>query len=334
MTNSTADTFRSTHLLGGTFPASRLGYGTMQLAGPGVIGWPEDVNAAIALVRRAVELGVQFFDTANAYGPRTVNRLIGRALSPFGADVVIGNKVGATRGPAGEWLVDGRPETIRTQVEEALTDMRADVSLLTYLRLWGDDPGRAGSAVEEVPLEESLGVLVDLRNEGKLRLIGISGASAEMLERAQQVTPIAAVQNRFNLLDRSGVEVLGACERDGIAFVPYFPLATGSLADADVLKAPSERLGISPTTTALAWLLRRSPVIIPIPGTKSPAHLEDNHRALSVAPELTSGEVNALTAAEDEKAATLATMSDQMRDALKRGVAADRGPLPDRGRHP
>lgn len=284
MTSSTTSPVGTTHLLGGQYRVPRIGYGTMRLSGPGVIGLPEDVTGAIAILRRAVELGVRFFDTANAYGPRTVNQLIGRALAPFGDEIVIGNKVGASRGPHGEWLTDSRPETIRAQVEDALLDLRTDVSPLTYLRLWGDSTDRAGAIAEDVPLEDSLGALVELREEGKIRHIGISGASPAMLERAQRLTPIAAVQNRFNLLDCSGVGVLSACERDGIAFVPYFPLATGALADLDALVAPARRLGALTTTIALAWLLRRSSAIIPIPGTTSPSHLEENLRAAALAP--------------------------------------------------
>jgi pyridoxine 4-dehydrogenase len=329
--------FVPTHLLGSQDRVSRLGYGAMQLAGPGVIGLPEDLNGAIEVLRRAVDQGVRFFDTANAYGPRTVNQIIGRALSPFADDIVIGNKVGARRDPAGGWLIDSRPETVRTQVEEALLDMRTDVSPLTYLRLWGDSqaPGTAPPA-NAPPLEDALGVLAELRDEGKIRHIGLSGASPAMLERAQQVTPIAAVQNRFNLIDRSGIEVLTACERHGIAFVPFFPLAVGSLGEpeplsgpatqparpltrpADPLTQPAQRLGVSTSAVALAWLLRRSPVMVPIPGTKSLAHLSDNISAIEVAAQLTDEEVRALTAVQDEQSATLGTMPPQMADALGR----------------
>jgi len=311
-----------TFLLGREDRVPRLGYGAMQLAGRGVLGLPDDVHGAIELLQRAVDQGVRFFDTANAYGPRTVNQLIGKALSPVTADVVIGNKVGASRGPAGEWLVDSRPDMVRTQVEESLLDLRTDVSPLTYLRLWGDSQAPANAPAENVPLEDSLGALVQLRDEGKIRHIGLSGASVELLERAQQLTPIAAVQNRFNLIDRSGVEVLAACEREGIAFVPYFPLATGVLGDLGPLTGPAERLDVPPSTVALAWLLRRSPVIVPIPGTKDVGHLEDNIRAGEIAGELTQEEVSALTAVEDETAARLDTMSAQMADALGRRRAA------------
>lgn len=324
MTGTTTPAVGSTHLLGGQYRVPRIGYGAMRLSGPGVIGLPEDVSGAIAILRRAVELGVRFFDTANAYGPRTVNQLIGRALAPFEDGIVIGNKVGASRGPHGEWLTDSRPATIRSQVEDALQDLRTDSSPLTYLRLWGDSIDRAGAIGEDVPLEDSLGTLVELREEGKIRHIGLSGASAAMLERAQRITPIAAVQNRFNLLDRSGVGVLSACERDGIAFVPYFPFATGALAGLDALTAPARRLGAPTTIIALAWLLRRSPAIIPIPGTTSPSHLEENLRAAALASQLTDDEVKALTAVEDEANARLDAMSVQAVEAIrKRAATAD-----------
>jgi len=318
MTSSADEEFVPTHLLGGQDPVPRLGYGAMQLAGPGVIGLPDDVPGAIGVLRRAVDQGVRFFDTANAYGPRTVNQIIGRALSPFRGDVVIGNKVGARRDPAGGWLTDSRPETVRTQVEDALLDLRAEFSPLTYLRLPGDSQAPGNAPAEEVPLEEALGALAGLRDEGKIRHIGLSGASPHMLERAQQVTPIAAVQNRFNLIDRSGVEVLAACERHGIAFVPYFPLAVGALGEPGALTQPAQRLGVSTPAVALAWLLRRSPVMIPIPGTRSLEHLADNIGASKVAARLTGEEVRALTAVEDEESATLSKMPAQMVDALGR----------------
>jgi pyridoxine 4-dehydrogenase len=318
MTSSAGEEFVATHPVGGQDRVPRLGYGAMQLAGPGVLGLPEDVAGAIEVLRRAVDQGVRFFDTANAYGPRTVNQIIGRALSPFGDDIVIGNKVGAWRDPAGGWLLDSRPETVRTQVEDALLDLRAEFSPLTYLRLRGDSQAPGTAPAEEVPLEDALGALAGLRDEGKIRHIGLSGASPEMLDRAQRVTPVAAVQNRFNLIDRSGVEVLAACERHGIAFVPYFPLAVGALGAPEALTRPAQRLGVSTSAVALAWLLRRSPVMIPIPGTKSLEHLGDNIGATAVAARLTGEEVRALTAVEDEESATLSTTSTQMAGALGR----------------
>ncbi|MFI5957756.1 aldo/keto reductase [Cryptosporangium sp. NPDC051539] len=280
---------------------NRVGYGAMQLAGPNVWGPPADPESARQVLRRAVELGVTFLDTANAYGPRTVNQLIGQALSPIPDDVIVGNKVGAGRGPGKSWILTHHPDTIRRQVYEALEDLRVEASGLTYLRLEGDTPG-AGS---EVPLEESLGALVDLRDQGLIRSIGLSGASPEMLARAQRMTSIAAVQNRFNLLDRSGVQVLADCEAQDIWFVPYYPLAAGRLTACAALTAPAERLGATPAQVALAWLLRRSPAMLVIPGTSNPDHLRANVAAVSVAERLTDDKVAQLSRLVDESMATL-----------------------------
>ncbi len=309
-----SDSFAAMHEVGGTIRVPRLGYGAMQLAGPRVLGLPEDVPNAIAVLRTAADLGVRFFDTANAYGPRTVNQLIGEALSPYADDVIIGNKVGAWRSPDGDWTTDHRPELLRSQVEDAARDLRADVSRLTYLRLGGD--GQAPTV--EIPLEEALGTLIDLRDEGKITHIGLSGASPEALQHALRMTPIAAVENRYNLVDRSGVEVLADCERLGIAFVSFWPLAFGNLGDVPELAAPAQRIGVSTSTVALAWLLRRSSAIIPIPGTKSLDHLRDNVAALEVAPELTAKEVDHLTGIIDEGQATLGRVSEATLAALRR----------------
>jgi len=280
---------------------NRVGYGAMQLAGPNVWGPPADPESARRLLRLAIELGVTFFDTANAYGPRTVNRLIGEALRPSPDGVIIGNKVGAGRGPDGSWIITHHPDIVRRQVHEALEDLGTEASELTYLRLPGDTPG----AETAVPLEESLGVLVELRDQGLVRRIGLSGASPQMLARAQEMTPIAAVQNRFNLLDRSGVRVLADCEAQDIMFVPYFPLAAGRLAGYDELAGPARRLGVTPAQVALAWLLRRSPAIVVIPGTSNPEHLRLNIAAAGVAENLTDAEVTRLTCLVDESEATL-----------------------------
>jgi pyridoxine 4-dehydrogenase len=280
---------------------SQVGYGAMQLAGPNVWGPPDDPEAARRLLRLAVELGVTFFDTANAYGPRTVNRLIGEALRPVPDGVIVGNKVGAGRGPDRSWIITDHPDTVRQQVREALADLGTETSELTYLRLGGDGP----APPSDVPLEDSLGALVELRDQGLIRRIGLSGASPEMLARAQQMTPIAAVQNRFNLLDRSGVQVLADCEAQGIRFVPYFPLASGRLTRHDELTRPAERLGVAPAQVALAWLLRRSPAVVVIPGTTNPGHLRANMAAAQIAENLTSAEVARLTGLVDESAAVL-----------------------------
>ncbi|SEO87340.1 aldo/keto reductase [Amycolatopsis saalfeldensis] len=280
---------------------NQVGYGAMQLAGPKVWGPPDDPDSARRLLRLAVELGVTFFDTANAYGPRVVNRLIGEALRPFPEGVIVGNKVGAGRGPDRSWIITDHPDTVRRQVHEALADFGTETSELTYLRLGGDGPAPPSG----VPLEDSLGALVELREQGLIRRIGLSGASPEMLARAQKLTPIAAVQNRFNLLDRSGAGVLAGCEADGIMFVPYFPLASGRLSRHDALTAPAERLGATASQIALAWLLRRSPAIVAIPGTANPGHLRANVAAASIAEHLTDAEVARLTGLVDESAAVL-----------------------------
>lgn len=292
---------------------NRVGYGTMQLAGPNAWGPPEDPEAARRVLRLAVELGITFFDTANAYGPRTVNQLIGQALAPIPEGVVIGNKVGAGRGQDGSWLNTDQPDTVRRQVHEALADTGAEVSELTYLRLDGDTPG----ARSEVPLEDSLGALVELRDQGLVRRIGLSGATPQALARARELTPIAAVQNRFNLLDRSGVQVLADCEAHGILFVPYYPLASGQLSTHEELTAPAKRLGATPAQVALAWLLRRSPAVVIIPGTSDPDHLRANLSAAEVAEALTNAEVTRLTDLVDETRAVIDQPSQSTLDTLR-----------------
>jgi len=234
------------------------------------------------------------------------------ALHPYPDGLIVGNKVGADRGPDRSWLTDNRPETLRRQVHKALTDLRVEASDLTYLRLGGD--GQA--ALSDVPLEDSLGALVDLRDEGLIRRIGLSGASPGQLRRARLMTPIAAVENRYNLVDRSGVEVLADCEAHGIAFVPYWPLAFGQLAEHKALGGPARRLGATHAQVALAWLLRRSPVVVAIPGTSSVEHLRSNVAAGALAPRLTDDEVAALTALTDESAATLDQPTQSTLEAL------------------
>jgi len=224
------------HRLDTDTPVTRIGYGAMQLAGPGVWGRPDDPGNAVAVLREAVTLGVNFLDTANAYGPRTVNQLIAAALYPYPGGLIVGNKVGADRGPDRSWLTDNRPETLRRQVHDALTDLRVEASDLTYLRLGGD--GQA--ALSDVPLEDSLGALVDLRDRGLIRRIGLSGANPGQLRRARLMTPIAAVENRYNLLDRSGVEVLADCEAHGIEVVT----AAVALQVGKVARAAESGLGV------------------------------------------------------------------------------------------
>lgn len=292
---------------------NRLGYGTMKLTGPGVWGMPRDEAAAIKLLCRAADLGIQFYDSANAYGPRVTNQLLGKAFHGR-TDLLIGNKVGAERGSDRSWIVDSRPETVRRQVEEALLDLQTETLNLIYLRLDGDGHGPASSTA--IPLEEPLGVLVELRKQGMIQHLGLSGAGPEELARALSLTPITAVQNRFNLVDRSGIEVLADCERHGIAFVPYWPLASGKVLDHPALTAPARRLDATPAQISLAWLLRRSPVMVPIPGTTSIAHLEENVASVNLANQLTSEEVDTLTGLVSERDARLGSPAQITRGTL------------------
>jgi aryl-alcohol dehydrogenase-like predicted oxidoreductase len=290
---------------------NRLGYGTMKLTGPGVWGMPRDEATAIKLLCRAADLGVQFYDGANAYGPRVTNQLLGKAFHGR-TDLLIGNKVGAERGSDRSWIVDSRPETVRRQVEEALLDLQTETVNLIYLRLGGDTQG----ASTDIPLEEPLGTLVELRKQGMIQHLGLSGAGPEELARALALTPITAVQNRFNLVDRSGIEVLADCERHGIAFVPYWPLSSGKVLDHPALTAPARRLNATPAQISLAWLLCRSPVMVPIPGTTSIAHLEENVASVHLANQLTSEEVDTLTGLVSERDAHLAIPAQVTRDTL------------------
>ncbi|WP_250853834.1 aldo/keto reductase [Streptomyces malaysiensis] len=221
------------------------------------------------------------------------------------------------------WIVDGRPETVRRQVHEALADMGTETSELTCLRLVGDTLG----AYQDVPLEESLGALIELRDQGLIRRIGLSGASPRILARARRMTSIAAVRNRFNLLDRSGVQVLADCEAQGILFIPYFPLAAGRLSDYHELTGPAERLGATPAQIALAWLLRRSPAMVVIPGASSTDHLRSNVAASEVAGRLTGTEVARLTELVDESKAVLDRPTSPARSHAEQGPrGGGRGP--------
>jgi aryl-alcohol dehydrogenase-like predicted oxidoreductase len=216
------------------------------------------------ILRRAIELGVNFFDTAHAYGRS--EELIGQALHPYPADLIIATKAGYGRGPSGRWIPDGRPETLRSHAERSLTLLRLD--RIDLLQLHTIDPG--------VPIEESIGAMMKLQGEGKVRMIGVSNFSAEELDRARAVGQIVSVQNRYSLVDRRSEDVLDACERDGIAFLPWFPLGAGELARESDLETVGKAHDATPAQVALAWLLQRSPVMLPIPGTSQVAHLEED----------------------------------------------------------
>jgi aryl-alcohol dehydrogenase-like predicted oxidoreductase len=277
-----------TDSLTGTFDLAghslrRLGFGAMRITGDGVWGEPADHDEALAVLRRAVELGVNLIDTADSYGPEVSERLIAEALHPYPEDLLVATKAGFLRDGPGRWRACGRPEHLRRAVEGSLGRLKLEtIDLLQLHRIDRD-----------VPAADQLGALTELRDEGKIRHIGLSEVSVEQLEEAEQVTPIASVQNRFNLEDRAAEDVLEACEERRIGFIPWFPLASGNLARrGGALDEISERHGASPAQVALAWLLRRSPVMLPIPGTSSVEHLEDNLAAATL--ELADDEVDSL----------------------------------------
>ncbi|MBV8394686.1 MAG: aldo/keto reductase [Actinobacteria bacterium] len=259
--------------LGGTTPVARLGYGTMQLTGPGVWGPPRDHDEALRVLRCAVELGVTLFDTADSYGPHVAEELLFEALHPYPEDVVIATKAGFTRPGPGDWRAVGRPEYLRQQC--VLSLRRLGLERIELFQLHRIDP--------KVPLADQIGELELLRQEGKIHHIGLSEVTVEEIEQARAIAPIVSVQNLYNLADRRAEEVLDHCEREGIAFIPWFPLATGRLAEpGGPLAELSAARGATPAQLALAWLLRRSPVMLPIPGTSSVAHLEENMAAAEI----------------------------------------------------
>lgn len=256
----------ATFTIGGDLTVHRLGYGAMQLPGEGVWGPSADEAGALAVLRKAVELGVDFIDTANSYGPYVADELIAEALSPY-EGVTIATKAGLLRTGPGQWHPLGRPEYLRQEAE--LTRWRLGVDRLDLFQLHRIDPS--------VPREEQFGVLKELQDEGVVRHIGLSEISVEELDAARQQIDVATVQNRYNLLDRSSEDVLDRCDELGIGFIPWFPIATGELTKpGGPVQAIEEETGATPSQIALAWLLHKSPVVLPIPGTKSIAHLEDN----------------------------------------------------------
>jgi aryl-alcohol dehydrogenase-like predicted oxidoreductase len=272
--------------IGGKLPVTRLGYGTMQLTGPGVWGEPKDPDEAVRVLRRAVDLGVNFLDTADAYGPVVAEPLIKKALHPYPADLVIATKVGHTRQGPGLWAPVGRPEYLRQQTEMALRLL--GLEQIPLMQLHRIDP--------KVPLADQVGELAKLQEEGKIRFIGLSEVTVGQLRAAAEIAPIATVQNLYNLADRSAEELLDYSAANGIGFIPWFPLATGELAKpGGPLAALAAKRGATPSQLALAWLLHRSPAMLPIPGTSSVSHLEDNVAAAGIA--LSEGEYAALEAA-------------------------------------
>jgi len=259
--------------IGGDLRVNRLGFGAMRITGKGIWGEPENPEEARAVLKRAVELGINLIDTADSYGPHVSECLIGETLHPYPEDLVIATKGGLLRDGPGQWRRDARPEHLREACEGSLKRLKLDrIDLYQLHRI---DP--------RVPAEEPLGALAELREEGKIRHIGLSEVSVEQIQRAQQIVPIVSVQNRYNLTDRDSEDVLDFCEREGIGFIPWFPLATGDLArPGGPLDEIATRYGASPGQVALAWLLWRSPVMLPIPGTSSVEHLVENVAAASL----------------------------------------------------
>jgi pyridoxine 4-dehydrogenase len=269
----------------GDIEVRRLGFGAMQLTGDGVWGEPLDHSEAIAVLRRAVDLGINLIDTADSYGPEVSERLIAEALHPYPENLLIATKAGFQRPGPNRWVEDGRPEHLRSAVEGSLRRLR--LSRIDLLQLHRIDP--------KVAIEDQIGALVDLQREGKIRHLGLSEVSVKQIEAVRRITAIVSVQNRYNLVDRKSEDVLEYCGRENIGFIPWFPLATGELAKQDgPLTRAAKELKAQPAQVALAWLLRKSPVMLPIPGTSKVKHLEENTAAALI-------ELDASTSAELER---------------------------------
>lgn len=253
-------------VLGGNFEVRRLGFGAMRLCGPRILRWPEDRENALAVLRRAVELGVNLIDTSDAYGPEVNELQIAEALRPYPEGLVIATKGGLLRDRNGNWPTDGRPQHLRAACEGSLRRLRVD--RIDVYQLHAPDP--------KVPLEDSVGALAELRSEGKIRHVGLSNVSVDELELARSIVPIVSVQNRYSLADRASDDVLQVCERDGLGFLPWYPLASGSLTQRTRVQEIAKKNDATAAQVALAWLLQRSPVMLPIPGTSSLSHLGEN----------------------------------------------------------
>ena len=257
--------------LGGELTVNRLGFGAMRLTGDGIWGAPKDRATAIAVLRRAIELGVNFIDTADSYGPNVSEELIAEALVPYPKDLVIATKGGWNRPGPNQWTHDASPAHLREAVEGSLKRLRLD--RIDVYQLHVPDPA--------VPLAASIETLANMQSEGKIRLVALSNVTVEHIERARKIVPIVSAQNRYSFADREWDNVVDHCERNGIAFIPWFPLGAGRVA-GKLLERIAKARQVKPIQIALAWLLKRSPVMLPIPGTSSTAHLEENLRAASL----------------------------------------------------
>jgi aryl-alcohol dehydrogenase-like predicted oxidoreductase len=259
-----------TFKIGGDLPVVRLGFGAMRITGRGIWGEPADRNECVAVLRRAVDLGITLIDTADSYGPFVSERLIAEALHPYPENLLIATKAGLQRPGPDQWEPDGRPEYLRERCESSLVRLRLDrIDLFQLHRI---DP--------KVPVEDQIGALLELQREGKIRHLGLSEVNVEQIETVRRLAKIATVQNLYNLSDRHSEAVLDYCTRENIGFIPWFPLATGDLASpGSPLSEAANRLGATPGQVALAWLLKKSPVMLPIPGTSRVEHLESNAQA-------------------------------------------------------
>ena len=258
--------------IGGDLPVHRLGFGAMRITGNGIWGAPADHDASIAVLKRTAELGVTLVDTADSYGPFVSEDLIAEALHPYPGDLVVATKGGLLRTGPNQWIACGRPDYLRQCVEMSLRRLKVDqIALYQLHRI---DP--------EVPAADQFGALKEMQDAGKVRHVGLSEVSVDEIEAAREVLPIATVQNEYNLGTRKSEDVLDFCEAEGIGFIPWFPLDAGKLSGGDTLAKASEALAATPSQVALAWLLRRSPVMLPIPGTSSVGHLEENVAAAGV----------------------------------------------------
>jgi len=271
--------------LGGDLAVNRLGFGAMRITGEGIWGWPPDRENALKVLRRAIDLGVNLIDTADAYGPDTSELLIAEALHPYPKGLVIATKGGLTRPGPGEWVPNCRPEHLKQAVERSLKRLRVD--RIDLYQLHTVDP--------KIPIEESVGALKQMQDAGKIRHIGLSNVDPQEIARARKIVPIVSVQNRYNIEDRKSENVLVYCEKENLGFLPWFPIGGGGgLKPENPLNTTAKAHGVSVYQVALAWLLQRSPVMLPIPGTSSLAHLKDNVDAAKL--KLTPEEWNAIDA--------------------------------------
>jgi len=267
--------------VGGDLTVNRLGFGAMRITGDGIWGEPADAERAKNALRRAVELGVNFIDTADSYGPDVSERLIAETLHPYPDDLVIATKGGLVRPGPGRWDADGRPEHLREALEGSLR--RLQVDMIDLYQLHRPDP--------KVPLKESIGFLAEMKNQGKIRHVGISNATEDQLREAEQIVPIVSVQNRYNVVDRTSETMVDLCEQEELAFLPWAPIQEAD--EVEVITDAARNHGFTPRQIVLAWLLARSPQILPIPGSGSAEHVEANVAAAGI--QLDQGEVAAIT---------------------------------------